>query len=62
MCVNKIHLLCHVVHRHVSLHRCPDLDACRKHVGKSGALFQYWEGDFWDRMITVDFNGGAVGQ
>ncbi|CAM9979479.1 unnamed protein product [Sphacelaria rigidula] len=40
---------------------CPDLDACRKHMQKSDALFEYWRGAFGIEVPAVNFNGRGWG-
>ncbi|CAN0084368.1 unnamed protein product, partial [Sphacelaria rigidula] len=55
--VNKIRLNITTVHGHMPSRCCPDLDACRKHVSKSDAVFEHWGGRFQKKMPTVDFNG-----
>lgn len=40
---------------------CPDLGGCRKHVGESDAVFEYFGGAFRERMPKVDFNGRGRG-
>ncbi|CAN0105118.1 unnamed protein product [Sphacelaria rigidula] len=39
--VNKIRLCITTAHGHQPSRCCPDLDACKKHVGKSDAVFEY---------------------
>ncbi|CAM9320725.1 unnamed protein product [Sphacelaria rigidula] len=59
--VNKIRLCITTAHGHQPSRYFPDLDACKKHVSKSDAVFEYWGGSFLRSMSPVNFNGRGWG-
>ncbi|CAM9875330.1 unnamed protein product, partial [Sphacelaria rigidula] len=55
--VDKIRLCITTAHGHMPSRCCADLDACRKHVSNTDAVFEHWGGRFQKKMPTVDFTG-----
>lgn len=59
--MNMIRLCVTALLEHMPISCYPGLDACKRHLGISDAVFEYWKGTFLDRIPTVDCNGRGWG-